>query len=310
VLAGADVQRVEAVNTDRFITPPATRVGGGTLLQHGWFGQIDGKLSHARFFLGARQHFAGNQGRFFSPTTGFAAGRGWFRARGSVYRGFRTPTLNELYREFRVGTAVTQANPDLKAEKLFGAEAGVDILGEQWRIHVTFFRNELAGLITNVTLSTTPALTLRQRRNAADALSRGFETEIRHRWKWLETDAAYLFVDSRYTTGERVPQVPRHQGSAQVTWTRGGAMLSAGFRSFSAQFEDDRNQFLLAGYATVHFAARRHITRGLSAVLQAENLLDREYPTGLSAATVPRPLFTIGAPRLWRAGLRWEGRLR
>jgi outer membrane receptor protein involved in Fe transport len=87
-------------------------------------------------------------------------------------------------------------------------------------------------------------------------------------------------------------------------------MLSAGFRSFSAQFEDDRNQFLLAGYATVHFAARRHITRGLSAVLQAENLLDREYPTGLSAATVPRPLFTIGAPRLWRAGLRWEGRLR
>ena len=42
----------------------------------------------------------------------------------SAYRGFRAPTLNELYRTFRVGNVVTLANPDLAAERLGGGEVG------------------------------------------------------------------------------------------------------------------------------------------------------------------------------------------
>ncbi len=36
--------------------------------------------------------------------------------RGTVYRAFRTPTLNELYRNFRAGDAQTLANENLEAE--------------------------------------------------------------------------------------------------------------------------------------------------------------------------------------------------
>src|SRR6185503_17282029 len=41
----------------------------------------------------------------------------------SAYRAFRTPTLNELYRNFRVGNVVTNANAALSAERLTGGEA-------------------------------------------------------------------------------------------------------------------------------------------------------------------------------------------
>ncbi|MDQ6708082.1 MAG: TonB-dependent receptor, partial [Acidobacteriota bacterium] len=171
-VAGADVNRAHGIDTD-VLFPTGTRVGGGTLLQHGVFVQSDFSVSSFRFFVGARHQFTGQDRQFFSPSAGAAWGRGRWRTRGSVYRGFRAPALNELYREFRVGNTVTQANAALRPETLFGAEAGVDFIGESSTVRMTVYRNALSGLITNVTLSSAPNLIVRQRRNAADSLSRG-----------------------------------------------------------------------------------------------------------------------------------------
>src|SRR6185437_6907931 len=46
-------------------------------------------------------------------------------ARAAAYNGFRTASLNELYRGFRLGNNFTLANSALKPEKLYGAEIGV-----------------------------------------------------------------------------------------------------------------------------------------------------------------------------------------
>jgi hypothetical protein len=70
------------------------------------------------------------------------------------------------------------------------------------------------------------------------------------------------------------------------------------------QFEDDRNQFILPGYSSLQLSARQRLKRSLWATVAVENLLDREFLTGFS----PTPL--IGAPLLWRAGLRWDGPLK
>ena len=85
------------------------------------FVQGDVKVGPARFYVGARHHVPSADRQFFSPSAGFSAGKNKWRARGSAYRSFRAPTLNELYREFRQGTAVTQANGLLKPERVFGA---------------------------------------------------------------------------------------------------------------------------------------------------------------------------------------------
>jgi outer membrane receptor protein involved in Fe transport len=53
----------------------------------------------------------------------------------SAYRSFRPPTLNELYRNFRVGNVVTNANSNLIAERLSGGELGVSV--RRWEEKLT-----------------------------------------------------------------------------------------------------------------------------------------------------------------------------
>jgi outer membrane receptor protein involved in Fe transport len=312
MLAGTDMQRVEGTSTDTLI-PPGLRVGGGSQFQQGTFVQFDGGSGPSRVFLGARQQFTGRGTKFFSPNGGFSVGKGIWRVRGSVYRSFRAPTLNELFRDFRAGNAETRANPDLRPETMFGAEAGLDVIGEHGRLGITWFRHDIDNVITNVTLSTTPALISRQRRNAAEALARGIDVTWERRFaSYWRGELGYLFSDSQFSTGPRVPQVPRHSGMAQLTFLRDGTLASAGIRAFSNQFEDDLNRFLMGGFATVQVAVRQRIARGLSAQFAVDNLLDREYAVGVTApaaANLP-PLYAIGAPRLVRAGLRWDGPLR
>ena len=300
LLVGADTQRAEGFSTDTLV-PTGLRVGGGSVLQHGIFGQFDYRAGPVSFFAGVRHHFTGQGDTFFSPSGGLAVGKGMFRGRGSVYRSFRAPTLNELFRVFSVGNTTTLANPALRPETLFGAEVGLDIVGETSRASVTFYRNDLQNLITNVTLQS-GATIIRQRQNATAALSRGIEANVKHTWGPWQGELSYLLADSRFINGLRISQVPRNQGTGQVTYRRKGTLASAGVRSFSMQFDDDLNQFRLPGFATVQLAAEQHLRAGFSLNANFENLLDRQFYTAFS----PTP--TTGAPRLWRIGLRWEHR--
>ena len=99
-------------------------------------------------------------------------------------------------------------------------------------------------------------------------------------------------------------QIPKHQGTARLDYQRKATMVSFGVRAYSYQFDDDLNQFRLPGYAALELAARQRVA-GISAGGQAaiDNLLDRQYYT----AFTPTP--NIGQPRLWRMGLRWDGKL-
>jgi outer membrane receptor protein involved in Fe transport len=96
--------------------------------------------------------------------------------------------------------------------------------------------------------------------------------------------------------------VPHHQGSAQLAYEKGGTTASMGIRVYSSQYDDDLNTraFVLAGYSSLQLVARRRLAKGFSVSAAFENLLDRQY----YVAFAPTP--NIGAPRLWRVGLRWQ----
>jgi outer membrane receptor protein involved in Fe transport len=298
-LAGGDANYVDGVSTDLSVAGVAT-VGGGTRLEHGVFGQANATWKDFRFFGGLRYDVTGLGENFVSPSGGIVYGRKRFRLRGSVYQSFRTPTLNELYRDFRAGNTNTLPNPLLKPETVFGSEAGIDWVGEKSRISVTGYRNDLGNLITNVTLSTTPALITRERENAASALARGVEVSGKRDWGPFHGELAYLFADSRVATGQRIPEVPKHQGSAQLSYVHKGTTVALVARSASLQFDDDKNTLLLGGYATEALTIRQRLRRGFTASLGIENVLDRQYWVTIS--TVPN----VGPPRLIRAGIRWE----
>ncbi len=296
--AGADVNQDRGFSTDAVI-PVGRRYGGGTILQHGEFVQADGAWKGVRLFAGLRHQFTGRGNQFLNPSAGLVYGfRNW-KLRGSAYRAFRGPTLNELYRDFRAGNTDTQPNGNLRPETLLGAEVGADYLTEHGAIRVTAFRNALSHLITNVTLLSTPTQIVRQRQNGPNSLSRGIEVSAMHRWRAWRAEAGYLFVNSQYATGPRVPQIPKHQGNAQLTWDHDRTQITGGIRVFGLQYEDDLNVFRLPGFASLQLQARERLTKQLTVSLSVENLLDHQYDTGFT----PTP--TIGAPRQIRAALHW-----
>lgn len=296
---GTDVNQDRGFSKEQSV-PTGYKVAGGTLLEHGEFVQGDVKWHGVQFFLGARHQFTGQDRQFFSPSGGIVYAHRKWRTRGSVYRAFRSPTLNELYRQFRVGNTLTLANNALVPETLFGAEVGADYITEMGSFRITAFRNALSNLITNTTLSSTPALITRERENGANSVARGFEFNANHRWREWRAEAGYLFADSRYTTGPRIPQVAKHQGSADLSYDHNGTMVTFGVRAYSSQFDDDLNQFRLPGFATMQVVLRQRINKWITADLAAENLLDHLYYTGFT----PTP--TIGAPRLVRLGARFS----
>jgi outer membrane receptor protein involved in Fe transport len=262
--------------------------------------------------------FADRQETALSPRLGLV-----FRASptlsllASGYGAFRGPTLNELYRSFRVGDTLTLANPDLEAERLRGGEAGALVTRGRVSLRFTAFGAEVDGAVANVTVASVPGLVTRQRRNVGRVRSRGFEAE----GEWLVAargvlTAGYALTDARVRSfpedpgleGRRLPQVPRHQVTLQARYdaparseTRPSESrwrLGLQARWTSAAWEDDRNQLELDPALQVDLFAARRVGSGLEVFAAVENLLDAE----IVVARTPVP--SLGAPRLLRAGVR------
>jgi outer membrane receptor protein involved in Fe transport len=228
----------------------------------------------------------------------------------SGMRAFRGPTLNELYRSFRVGNVLTLANENLRAERLTGGETGIRFNSPSDGLVVrgAFFWNEITRPVANVTLTTTPALITRQRQNLGRTRSRGleFEAEARLNQYW-KLSAGYLLADATVVRfpanqtleGLMIPQVPRHQFTLQATFNKPEiATVSFQGRVSSSQFDDDQNLFRLGGYFTLDALASRQVSRSLDVFVAAENLFNQRYEVGKT------PLTTLGPPILVRAGLR------
>jgi outer membrane receptor protein involved in Fe transport len=237
----------------------------------------------------------------FSPKAGIL-----FRAaevlaiRASLYRGFRAPTLNELYRPFRVGNVLTLANPALGAEALWGGEGGFDLFPSGRAVfRLNFFWNRLDDPVGNATLSVSDGLILRQRRNIGQATVQGIESEAL--WQaapgWF-VEGAYLFSATRVSeTGAWIPQVPRHQGTASLRY-EGVVTASVQARAVSSAFEDDLNDFRMGGFGLVGLFVSRKLVNGLEVFIAGENLFNKRYVTG----RIPEE--RLGEPRTVYAGLR------
>ncbi|HYE91627.1 MAG TPA: TonB-dependent receptor [Terriglobales bacterium] len=233
----------------------------------------------------------------------------------SVYQGFRVPTLNELYRQFRVRNDVTAANEKLRPERLTGGEAGVEQRWAAMDVRVTGFWNEVQDQILNVTLARAlpdcPAgTTCRQRQNVELARIRGVETEVEVRplRRWRLT-AAHVYVDAhvveapnqRALEGNRLAQVPDHVMTFGVHWDD-PAWLAASLlvRRVGGQFEDDLNTLPMGAYTTLDARISRQLGRNVQLYLAVENLLDETY----TVARTSEGVVSIGAPRIIHGGVR------
>jgi outer membrane receptor protein involved in Fe transport len=230
----------------------------------------------------------------------------------SGYRAFRAPTLNELYRSFRVGNVLTLSNDKLRAERLTGGEAGASYaaFGRKLNARGTFFWSEIVRPVANVTLTVTPALITRQRQNLGRTRSRGFEIEAEGRiTNSITVSGGYQFLDATVLQfpanaaleGLWIPQVPRHLLTFQARYAN-PRLLTVAFqgRASGKQFDDDLNLFELDPYFTLDAFASRSLGHGIEVFGAFENLTGQRYDVGRT------PIRTLGPPFLARAGVKFH----
>ncbi len=230
--------------------------------------------------------------------------------RASIYRAFRPPTLNELYRNFRQGNTETLANSALTAEQLTGAEAGSSYSAWDERLSVrgTFFWSDINDPIANVTLSSTPTLITQQRQNLGETRSRGADLDAEaHVTSTVTLSGGLQYVDATVTSfpadaelvGLLVPHVPRHDVNLQARYSRPHRLTAALQGSYvGSAFDNDQNTLLLRHYFLLDALVSRPLGHGMDIFVAGENLLDQRYDVART------PYLTSGPPILFRAGFR------
>ena len=244
--------------------------------------------------------------------------------RGAAYLGWRLPTLNELYRPFRVGADATAANASVSPERLRGAEAGVEFRPiSTARLGVTAFYNRLENGIANVTVGRGPGLfpgvgfvgaggEYRQRRNIDAIESRGVEIDARLDLGRWSLRGGYSYADAEVEAsgaalplnGLRPAQTPRHSFAATVSWrSLAGARASLTGRYSGSQYEDDLNEQLLPDAVTFDAVASVPLSPRLRLELRGENLAGERVVAGITG----NGIVERATPRTFWLGLSYGG---
>ena len=235
---------------------------------------------------------------------------------GDFSGGFRAPTLNELYRLFRVGTRLTLANANLTPERLWGGELGASVsLPGNVIARTAFFDNRMKDPVSTVVLTTTPALTTLQRVNLGRTKIWGIQNDVSARLnEWFTVSGGYLYNQAKVTENDIDPtlvgkfllQVPKHRGSLQVAFSNPKYFnLGLAVQMIGRQFDDEANTGTVPGeskpglpaFSVVDITGSRRITPNVEAFFGVQNLTNKEYVVQLAPTTV-------GAPRMVSGGLR------
>jgi outer membrane receptor protein involved in Fe transport len=235
-----------------------------------------------------------------------------FSLYGSYSKSFRAPTLNELYRGFRVGSVVTLPNENLRPEIADTFETGLIFASFANRLNIrgNFFHAKVSDPVVSVTLTTTPALITRRRQNVGETRAQGLELDAefapRPDWRF---SASYLLVDSRVTkfpanrelVGKFLPQVAGQQLAFQVFYRPPEKFSAALQARFSAvQFEDDLNTLRLRPFFTLDASAAYRLSKNFEIFAAVENVFNNRYDIGRT------PVLTVAAPLSARIGVRFD----
>ncbi len=341
LIAGADIQEVMGASDEELFssgTHKANNIAGGRQRASGVFGEdifhwtdrwtiiLGGRFDDWRNINGSTirvpistsgptsaTYFPDRTNDAFSPRLSvLRALNSHLSLTGSIYRAFRAPTLNELYRSFRLGNVFTEANSSLTAEHLTGAEAGANVNAWKGRLDLrgNFFWSDIVDPVSNVTLNTTPSLITRERENLGRTRSRGLELDgVVHVSRDVQVSAGYTYTGAtvlqspanRGLIGLNIPQVPRNQFTWEARyWNPSRLLLSLQGRFIGHQFDDDQNQLPLNSFYAMDLLVGKSVTRHLQIYAAAENITNERYQVART------PIVNIGPPLLFRVGMRLD----
>jgi outer membrane receptor protein involved in Fe transport len=228
--------------------------------------------------------------------------------RMSAYRGFRVPTLNELYRPFVVFPVLTRANASLSPERLTGLEGAIAYgPASSPLLSLTAFANRVQGAIVNLSV----APNLRVRTNVPALRSYGIEFRGHYAFgQFSAVQASIGYAEARVDGGTVAPALDGLRPAQAPRWSASGAVFFEGpgptrnvvmIRHGGQQFEDDRNADVLPAYTVLDLSSSLDLGGGLTLTASAENITGTRIVTRNSGGSVD-----LGAPRAWRLTLRWN----
>ena len=285
----------------------------------------DGHLRNTSLATGAllaEDIYPNRTGTEFSPSAGLT----WKAADGldlhvDAQHAFRQPTLNELYRPFRVGSTTTLANPGLSTEHADTAEVGATWSRGNLRVSLEGFAARLEDPVDNVTLvqgpgtfpgfGTLPAGGVGQERLNlgridTDGVQFGLTWKQSDSWSVelsvLEEDATVASAPvAPELVGLSLPEVPRWNASLGVAWHPAKRLfVTARVRRMGSQYDDDLNQLPLAAATVADASLRFVLSKHAEAFVSAENLGNSQVETAHSALGV----YNVAPPRMAGAGAR------
>ena len=230
------------ISSDNLTTP---RLGGDhsyTIKHQHVYAQSETRV-YSRLILTAGVRFDANSNveNYTSPRAGFLFKfSDEFKLRGSWGRGFRLPSLINLFFDYyndAVGYSVV-GNPDLKPEKSDGINLGIEYyLFRKSLISLNYFQNDFEDMITDTTLK--PLLFSYV--NIASTTLRGIETQAKLFLSVRFTaQFSYNYLDAvNNRNGNYLPNRARHSGSVKTTFrlpSRGMKLL------LKANYIGSRNQ--------------------------------------------------------------------
>lgn len=284
---------------------------GGAAEADGLLWTLSGRLDHWRLGEGYRNEdlageapvnlvFAARSNWEGSGRAGLRWKSGDVALRGAAYRGWRLPTLNELYRPFRVGADTTFANEALVPERLWGGDVGADWANDRARLSLTLFANHLDNAIANVTIADSN----NNRRENLDAIkAKGAEVSGGYDFGPIAADFSYAFTDAKVKSavgdldGQRPAQLPKHMASFSLRGNKDSRI--GGFwtmRYIGPQYEDDIGALRLKGVVTADAGVSLRLTDQWMVEARGENLFDAMVPaaissTGLIERALPRTIW-------------------
>lgn len=311
LLSGGQQRRTAGFAEDRIRITSRALLSAGVRVDH-WANMDARTRTEPLTGVASLIHYADRSETFASPRLGIdysPASRLVLKA--SVSRAFRAPTLNELYRSFRVGNVLTLSDAALVSERQTGTEAGATYsISDSQTLSATYFWSRINDPVSNLTFSITPALITRQRQNLGRLRSTGVEVSWSSRWtKSISTSAAYQYANAVVSAfsedpalvGRWIPQVARNNASVQLRFeSPGNITFAVGGRYQGLQYDDDRNLFPLGAYFVAETYVSKNVGPNVLLFAGVENLADRRYEVART------PITMVGPPILARVGVRFS----
>jgi outer membrane receptor for ferrienterochelin and colicins len=202
------------------------------------------------------------------------------RVRGSVGRAFAAPTLSKLYADnWKMGSYIVHANPDLQPEKSWGYQLGLDYdLSDRFTLQTTLFRNDIEDLLDN-TKATISGEKHMYWVNIGKAMTQGAEINLLARLGAnLKGNFTYTYLETENKeTGKELDERPQNTVTLSLDWQAPyGTQVQLSGKYRGERYSDSANTVKLDAYTTVDLNVEKKLTDKYSIYVKAKNLLDEE----------------------------------